>query len=97
MFDPSIIETLKDGGLLVGLIILVWMLVTDRIITPGRFKDLADRLIAVERVRDEALAGWKAQAAVTQELAGVLTKVEEGSTEGLELLRGLAVKAGVNT
>lgn len=78
--DPSLIALIRDGGLVVGMIVLLWLLITDRLPTAGRLKSEIEARVKAETQRDEAVAGWKAQAEATQEVAKV-------STEAVELLR----------
>lgn len=52
---PSILGLLKDGGLLAGTVILIFLLITDRIPTKGRLDAETERAVRAETQRDEAL------------------------------------------
>lgn len=55
---------LTQGGLLMGAIIIIGLLYTDRVVA-------GKRLTKAEAQRDEALAGWKAQSEATKEVTEV--------------------------
>lgn len=60
-------QLLKDGGLLAGAVIIVFMFMTDRLYTPKRVIEANERTEKAERQRDEAMAIAKAQTDVAKE------------------------------
>jgi hypothetical protein len=80
VIDEGVVGLIRDGGLVVGMIVLLWLLLTEKLVPAGRLKDVIGRLEKSEDMRDEAVKGWREQAEATKEVAKV-------STEAVELLR----------
>jgi hypothetical protein len=84
----AILQALERGSVIAGLFLFAGGLMTGRILSRGQHEAILklkdDVITRVERERDVALEGWRAQTAATERVAGAMDILSERFASKIE-------------